>query len=820
MAIVHRAQPADVFCVKLKEGLRPRKTSCFNKWLESSQVKRLTGSYDLVNGLYKIGKATVEFKTGHTFTGNLGGVKRMASGSGVLTFPNGSRFEGTFKDGYPCKGKLIFTDGTRYVGSYDSQRRFIVHANGGESIWQVDSDGEAGFAGLGYSSDFIFTGEFDSTGKLQGEGTIQIAKIGSELKGYFNQNTMEGTLIYSEEAIREKFVGLLEWSLKCYSKSCDLYDFEKKLIRGALTLRHGLYGLSDGAIYEGPFDGTDPHGEGRVIEEGVHYRVRYDQGQLLEKIRENPPPPPPPGGAAKAGGLNLAGRLERQQADKNGSNLEQGLQNWVNEAPLSEKSDREKAKRKIMILLETQSSYLSLADLGLTSLPPQIGLLTQLTWLDLSSNQLTSLPPEIGLLTQLTWLDLKVNLLTSLPPQIGQLIQLISLDLSDNQLTSLPPEIGQLTQLPRLYLINNQLTSLPSQIGQLTQLTVLSLSGNQLTSLPPEIGQLAQLTRLGLICNQLSSLPEEILSLSRADIDVSHNPLSPHVIVNLQQVTSAPDYRGPRIQFSIYEARGTEEPTLGQLLQELSQAVQREPLQLIHLMQHAENVRAWLSRLSAIGDYKTKRQQLAPVIYEAIVHAEADEGFRQIFLNCIEGAAETCGDRMALSLLYMDLQHEIAKALKAQDLKRLAYLLGHGSWALSELEKIAGNKARSLHFVDEVEVYLAYPVMLKERLQLPIVIDTMLYFRCSSVTEADLQAAEEVIRGGLSNLDTYCDTLAKELTWHKALEQRADYKNLRNKRDSSEDPVAAQEAFLSEVKSLTLQVLSKVGYPLFIQIKR
>ncbi len=490
----------------------------------------------------------------------------------------------------------------------------------------------------------------------------------------------------------------------------------------------------------------------------------------------------------------------------------------------------------------SQLTQLHLNYNRLTSLPPQIGQLSQLTDLFLNHNQLTSLPPEIGQLSQLTQLHLNYNQLTSLPPQIGQLTQLTELLMGHNQLTSLPPQIGQLTQLTELYLSHNQLTSLPPQLGQLTRLTGLFLNGNQFTSLPPQIGQLiqltllylrrnlltslpsqigelTQLTKLLLDSNQLSSLPEEILSLSRADIDITANPLSSHVIVNLQQVTSALDYRGPRIEFSMYEARSTEERSLDQLLQELSQAAQRESLQLTHLTQQAEKVRVWLCRLSAIGDYKTKRQQLARVIYEAIVHAEADEDFRQIFLNCIEGAAESCGDRMALSLLYMDLQHEIAKALKAHDLKRLAYLLGHGSWALSELEKIAGNKSRSLHFVDEIEVYLAYPVMLKERLQLPIVIDTMLYFRCSSVTEADLQAAEELIRGGLRTLDTYCDTLAQELTWHKALEERADYKNLLNKRDSSDNPVAAQEVFLREVKRLTQQILSEVGYPPFIQVK-
>ncbi|HNJ14326.1 MAG TPA: leucine-rich repeat domain-containing protein, partial [Anaerolineales bacterium] len=71
--------------------------------------------------------------------------------------------------------------------------------------------------------------------------------------------------------------------------------------------------------------------------------------------------------------------------------------------------------------------------------------------------------------------------LTSLPPEIGQLVNLKKLFLSSVHFTNRPTS-------------RNQLTSLPPEIGRLTNLTKLDLSGNQLTSLPPEIGQLTNLT--------------------------------------------------------------------------------------------------------------------------------------------------------------------------------------------------------------------------------------------------------------------------------------------------------------------------------------
>ena len=497
--------------------------------------------------------------------------------------------------------------------------------------------------------------------------------------------------------------------------------------------------------------------------------------------------------------------------------MRKGLQTWQEQAPPQERRGRQKATEKILRCFESGSKSLSLDDNQLTSLPPEIGQLTQLTGLDLANNQLSSLPPEIGQLTQLTKLYLPGNQLTSLPPEIGQLTQLRWLDLTNNQLTSLPTEIDQLNQLRWFDLTNNQLTTLPPEIGQLTQLTKLYLPGNQLTSLPTEIGQLTQLTGLYLTNNQLTSLPENISSLPvRVTIDLSGNPLSQHVLDNLQEIINAPNYHGPRIHFSIHEERSADDRSLEELLQKLSTAAGRKPITLTQFAEHAEDVRIWLLRLSAIGDYSNKRQELALLIYNVITKADTEDGFRDSFLSCIQEAATTCGDRMALSLLYLGIQYKIAQALETRNFGQLAYLLGHGSWALDELGEIAKAKARSLRFVDEVEVYLAYPVMLKNKLQLPIDIDTMLYYRCSSVTAEDLSTAAEVVKGFLSNLDSYCEYLAKDVTWQKALESDSRYISLLKTRNSAADYNAAHSQFQDGLKALTQQVLQVAGYPPFL----
>ena len=102
---------------------------------------------------------------------------------------------------------------------------------------------------------------------------------------------------------------------------------------------------------------------------------------------------------------------------------------------------RAKALKRIEEAAQTRAARLSLRDLGLTELPPEIGKLTNLTSLNLSENQLTALPPEIGKLTNLTSLALVSNRLTALPPEIGKLTNLISLYLHDNPELNIPPEI-------------------------------------------------------------------------------------------------------------------------------------------------------------------------------------------------------------------------------------------------------------------------------------------------------------------------------------------------------------------------------------------
>jgi hypothetical protein len=68
--------------------------------------------------------------------------------------------------------------------------------------------------------------------------------------------------------------------------------------------------------------------------------------------------------------------------------------------------------------------------------------------------------------------------------------------------------------------------------------------------------------------------------------------------------------------------------------------------------------------------------------------------------------------------------------------------LGRGMFRLDQLAVIAREKVASRNFVDEIEVYLAYQVKLREQLALPLDTPDMRFFNVSYVTQDDLDVAQ------------------------------------------------------------------------------
>ncbi|MBM3208503.1 MAG: hypothetical protein FJZ57_07910, partial [Chlamydiae bacterium] len=183
-------------------------------------------------------------------------------------------------------------------------------------------------------------------------------------------------------------------------------------------------------------------------------------------------------------------------------------------------------------------------------------------------------------------------------------------------------------------------------------------------------------------------------------------------------------------------------------------------------------LQSWLSRLSLMQQNgRDGVQSLSRKVLSYLQLAQDNKEFRETFFAVIDGAHRTCGDRMALSVLHLGLQYRMTVFNKS-DLRGYADFLIHGPWMLDRLEEISRVKVESLRFVDEIEVYLGYPVKLRERLKLQIDVEDMLYFSCSEITEADLDNAASFIENQLSELDAVANILVKREDWVKALKEQ------------------------------------------------
>ncbi len=442
--------------------------------------------------------------------------------------------------------------------------------------------------------------------------------------------------------------------------------------------------------------------------------------------------------------------------------------------------------------------YLDLDKTLLTSLPESFGGLLALQKLSLGRTELTSLPESFGSLLALDFLNLRGTQLTSLPESFGNLIALQRLYLFSTQLTSLPESFGSLSALQELHLFNTPLAFLPESFGNLSALQWLDLSETPLTSLPESFGGLLALQKLYLNETELTSLPSNITSLSHnLFIDISTLPLSEGVQSRLQAATQTPGYNGPRFIYSMahVERREADLRSTVELMRDLYQELQEPPLTLNEKLEENEDLRTWLSKLSYMADYKAGKENKKALLQNILAYlklANENSEFQKVFLAIINGAADTCGDRVALSILQIGIAYKIHRA----DLGRpqdLAHLLLRGVYAMGLLADIARAKVSTLSFVDEIEVYLGYPLKLKEALDLPIDVRNMLYFLCSALTDTDLRNAESFVKEQLNNLDTCHQFLIGHETWLQCLEQNftIEFNALKDVRDTASDVVVS-----------------------------
>ncbi|EDU9243886.1 TPA: E3 ubiquitin--protein ligase [Salmonella enterica] len=431
---------------------------------------------------------------------------------------------------------------------------------------------------------------------------------------------------------------------------------------------------------------------------------------------------------------------------------------WQRAAPEGEARGRAAAVKKMRDCLKNGNPVLCLERAGLTTLPDHLP--PHITILFIPGNNLTSLP---ALPSGLRELSVSYNQLTSLPPLPSGLWKL---SVFNNQLASLPPLPSG---LQTLWAYRNQLPSLPALPPGLRD---LSVSHNQLASLPalpsglrklwvshnqlPSLPELpSELRALWVSNNQLASLPESITGLSsEATVDLEGNPLSERTLQTLRDITSAPDYSGPRIRFDMAgpsvprEARALHLAVADWLTPE--REGEPDPADSWHASGQEDNAAAFslfLDRLRETENFEKDAGFKAQISSWLALLAEDDVLRAKTFAMATE-ATSSCQDRITLALHHMknvQLVHNAEKGVYDNNLPGLVST-GREMFRMEMLERIAREKARTLAFVDEIEVYLAYQNKLKKPLGLTSVTAKMRFFGVSGVTASDLRSAERQVK--------------------------------------------------------------------------
>ncbi|MEM7175788.1 MAG: NEL-type E3 ubiquitin ligase domain-containing protein, partial [Chlamydiota bacterium] len=195
------------------------------------------------------------------------------------------------------------------------------------------------------------------------------------------------------------------------------------------------------------------------------------------------------------------------------------------------------------------------------------------------------------------------------------------------------------------------------------------------------------------------------------------------------------------------------------------------------------------------------RKQTAQMVLKALEEAEKDPIFLDSLLTCFNAAATSCGDRIALSIIYLDINYQIHKAKKQKNYKKFAELIIYGSWVSDTLQKIAYNKFKTLTGnVDEIETYLVYFIKIKQRIdRVPFQTRSMLYEACSNVSKEDINFAEKELKKTLQNNDEIYKILMKNLTWEKIVKEHPKFNAARTSRDDRTNKMTDQEGKVSDL---------------------
>ncbi|MGR3912375.1 MAG: NEL-type E3 ubiquitin ligase domain-containing protein, partial [Candidatus Rhabdochlamydia sp.] len=266
-------------------------------------------------------------------------------------------------------------------------------------------------------------------------------------------------------------------------------------------------------------------------------------------------------------------------------------------------------------------------------------------------------------------------------------------------------------------------------------------------------------------CTYLTSLPNWITTLGSCSngeertVYLTGCGLSPAVMRRLEEDTV--NIEGMQFHFSIGAADdyiiefSTLLPAI-QFWQEEAGGEFLDPETVCHKLhqnltevQDHENLLTFLIRLTGTEDYynSSTRSALAVRVLTMLQLMETDETFCHHAAFLIHQGLSSCDDRVMTTLddigFYQKLCHLERPSITEEELK----IAGRGFFLLEKLNQNIRKYIKTLRFVDEVEVHMAFHTRLQEMLHLPIETKNMLFRRYVDISDEKIdRVGEEVLQ--------------------------------------------------------------------------
>ncbi len=288
-------------------------------------------------------------------------------------------------------------------------------------------------------------------------------------------------------------------------------------------------------------------------------------------------------------------------------------------------------------------------------------------------------------------------------------------------------------------------------------------------------------------CTRLTSLPNSITELGYTSssqlriINLTGTGLSQEIIQHLR------DSQHDGIQF--YYSQQAETPTINafptmeEAIQFWAEKANSNKRPVIQVGQtELNNILQYLQRLTSTQEYKNNntRHYLAQRVMDILVLMETDQIIRENAINLMFNAVSTCDDRIIEAFDRIELMVKIHEIENSDYTKEDLRALGKQFLMLEMVNEKVKEHITTLSFVDEIEVYLAFRIALKDRFQLPIKTSNMIFRNCAQISDDKLIAVGDTIEEEYSEdkLEEFLKTWSPWVEFLKKNETVPDYADL------------------------------------------